>query len=205
MLNIQLDNENPILHKHSNKSYLPTDNEDVPLGDSKYYIELEDSSSIGASYNDCGLPNKSGSNLLVSSNDYESFDEEEIFDIIRTIKDPEYSYSLEDLNVVSKDNIFFDENTFTVSVFFTPTVPHCSQATLIGLMIFVKLYQSLPPYFKIDVQISKGTHNNEDGINKQLLDKERIAAALENPTLVDMINDGIYNGTGENNLFHESW
>ncbi|UVC50101.1 hypothetical protein MACK_003967 [Theileria orientalis] len=76
MLNIHLDNENPILHKRSNKTYLPSYNEDVPLGDSKYDLELGDSSSLGLSYNECGLPNKSGSNLLLSSNDYESFDEE---------------------------------------------------------------------------------------------------------------------------------
>ncbi|RMC08966.1 hypothetical protein DUI87_13962 [Hirundo rustica rustica] len=36
----------------------------------------------------------------------------------------------------------------TVSVEFTPTIPHCSMATLIGLSIKVKLLRSLPDRFK---------------------------------------------------------
>lgn len=32
---------------------------------------------------------------------------------------------------------------------FTPTVQHCSMATLIGLCIRVKLLRSLPPRFKV--------------------------------------------------------
>lgn len=37
----------------------------------------------------------------------------------------------------------------TVSVEFTPTIPHCSMATLIGLSIKVKLLRSLPNRFKV--------------------------------------------------------
>lgn len=37
----------------------------------------------------------------------------------------------------------------TVSVEFTPTIPHCSMATLIGLSIKVKLLRSLPDRFKV--------------------------------------------------------
>lgn len=36
-----------------------------------------------------------------------------------------------------------------VSVEFTPTIPHCSMATLIGLSIKVKLIRSLPERFKV--------------------------------------------------------
>lgn len=32
---------------------------------------------------------------------------------------------------------------------FTPTIPHCSMATLIGLSIKVKLLRSLPQRFKV--------------------------------------------------------
>ncbi|AFZ81648.1 hypothetical protein BEWA_010650 [Theileria equi strain WA] len=129
--------------------------------------------------------------LLSPTISHDSFDKNEIFDIVRSIKDPEYSYSLEDLKVIERDNIVINDETSTIAIYFTPTVPHCSQATLIGLMIYVKLVQSLPLHFKIDVQITKGTHDNEDAINKQLLDKERISAALENPLLFDLINDGM--------------
>ena len=58
-----------------------------------------------------------------------------------------------------------------MSVLFTPTIPHCSMATLIGLAIRVKLLRSLPPRFKVDVVIAPGTHESEAAVNKQLADK----------------------------------
>ena len=57
-------------------------------------------------------------------------------------------------------------------------------ATLIGLMIRVKLMRSLPDYFKVDVLIAPGAHEQEKETNKQLNDKERVMAALENPNLL---------------------
>jgi hypothetical protein len=61
-------------------------------------------------------------------------------------------------------------------------------ATLIGLSIRVKLLRSLPPRFKVDIAISPGTHNQEKAVNKQLNDKERVAAALENKNLLRVVN-----------------
>ncbi len=52
-------------------------------------------------------------------------------------------------------------------------------ATLIGLMIRVKLHRSLPSHYKVDITIEKGKHQQEVDINKQLNDKERVLAALE--------------------------
>ncbi|KAG7169361.1 Cytosolic iron-sulfur assembly component 2B-like [Homarus americanus] len=40
----------------------------------------------------------------------------------------------------------------------------------------------------VDVRITPGTHSSEHAINKQLSDKERVAAALENPHLLEVIN-----------------
>ena len=57
-------------------------------------------------------------------------------------------------------------------------------ATLIGLMIRVKLHRSLPSRFKVDVYIEKGKHEQEVEVNKQLNDKERVLAALENNNLL---------------------
>ena len=74
------------------------------------------------------------------------------------------------------------------SVTFTPTVEHCSMATLIGLCIRVKLLRVLPPRFKVDVCLAPGSHDSEAAVNKQLNDKERVAAALENPNLLQMVN-----------------
>ena len=60
------------------------------------------------------------------------FDEREVFDLIRNIKDPEHPLTLEELHVVEESNITVDNKDNTVLVNFTPTIPHCSMATLIG-------------------------------------------------------------------------
>ena len=123
------------------------------------------------------------------------------------------------------------------SVHFTPTVQHCSMATLIGLSLRVKLMQTLPSRFKVctnprahhharrsyihlavdlqvngcelsgagtdcsgagvmscdwlqvDIAVAPGSHSTEAAVNKQLNDKERVAAALENPNLLEMVNN----------------
>uniref|UniRef100_A0A8R1IY83 FeS_assembly_P domain-containing protein n=1 Tax=Caenorhabditis japonica TaxID=281687 RepID=A0A8R1IY83_CAEJA len=56
---------------------------------------------------------------------------------------------------------------------FTPTIPHCSMATLIGLAIRVKLLRSLHPKVKVTVSITPGSHSTEESINRQLSDKVR--------------------------------
>lgn len=38
---------------------------------------------------------------------------------------------------------------------FTPTVEHCSMATLIGLCIRVRLMRSLPARFKLDIRVRR--------------------------------------------------
>ncbi|KAH6948738.1 hypothetical protein HPB50_026096 [Hyalomma asiaticum] len=81
-----------------------------------------------------------------------------------------------------------DLDKSAVHVAFRPTIPHCSMATLIGLAIRVKLLRSLPPTFKVDIRILPGTHVSESAINKQLDDKERVAAALENSHLLQVVN-----------------
>ncbi|XP_065064203.1 cytosolic iron-sulfur assembly component 2B-like [Rhopilema esculentum] len=118
----------------------------------------------------------------------DKIDEREIFDIIRSINDPEHPLTLEELNVVDESNIEVDDDNNYVKVMFTPTIPHCSMATLIGLAIRVMLLRSLPDRFKVDVQLTPGSHASEAAVNKQLADKERVAAALENSSLLDVVN-----------------
>jgi Iron-sulfur cluster assembly protein len=60
------------------------------------------------------------------------------------------------------DQIDVSDALSTVDVQFTPTIPHCSMATLIGLCIRVKLLRSLPPRFKVRVNIRAGTHASEE-------------------------------------------
>lgn len=42
-----------------------------------------------------------------------------------------------------------DNKNNYIRVYFTPTIPHCSMATLIGLCLRVKLLRSLPRRFKV--------------------------------------------------------
>lgn len=123
----------------------------------------------------------------------EEIDEQEIYDLISTISDPEHPLSLGSLAVVSLPDIEIlppsspRSRISTVVVLITPTITHCSLATVIGLGVRVRLEQALPPRFRVDVRIKKGTHSTDEAVNKQLGDKERVAAAMENGTLVGVI------------------
>ncbi|EPS70065.1 hypothetical protein M569_04694 [Genlisea aurea] len=124
----------------------------------------------------------------------EAIDQLEVFDIlpathIRDIKDPEHPFSLEQLKVVTEDAIEVDDKRSYVRVTFTPTVEHCSMVSLIGLCLRVKLMRCLPSRFKVDIRVAEGTHATETEVNRQLNDKERVAAALENPNLADMLDE----------------
>ncbi|KXJ91500.1 FAM96B protein [Microdochium bolleyi] len=122
----------------------------------------------------------------------EPIDEQEIFDLISSICDPEHPLTLGQLSVVNLPDIDIDpapastpdpDRLTRVLVKITPTITHCSLATVIGLGVRVRLEQALPPNYRVDVMIKEGTHSQDDQVNKQLADKERVAAALENDTL----------------------
>lgn len=123
----------------------------------------------------------------------------DVFNIIRTINDPEHPKTLEQLEVVQEGLITLDGNHITLT--FTPTIPHCSMATLIGLCIRVKLERNLPAGYKFDVSVTPGTHSQEQQVSKQLRDKERVSAALENPSLLDVVEKCIEESNLNNPLF----
>ncbi|CAI9265596.1 unnamed protein product [Lactuca saligna] len=82
---------------------------------------------------------------------------------------PEHPYSLEELKVITEDAIEVDDKRSYVRVTFTPTVEHCSMATVIGLCLRVKLMRSLPSRFKVDIKVAPGTHATEEaGLNSLL-------------------------------------
>src|SRR3989338_3431257 len=112
----------------------------------------------------------------------------EVFDLLKDINDPEHPLTLEQLNVVQLQLISVDDEADLVSINFTPTIPHCSMATLIGLCLRVKLLRSLPPRFQLHIAVTPGSHASEAQVNRQLSDKERVAAALENSTLLNVVN-----------------
>lgn len=143
-----------------------------------------------------GKHNDSGSSIEERSSNFsmtnrDCIDSDEVFEHIRHLNDPEHPLTLEQLNVVSPSLIDVDDNANKCDVCFTPTIPHCSMATLIGLSIRVKLIRSLPPRFKVSVKVTPGTHASEHAVNKQLNDKERVAAALENTHLLKVVNKAI--------------
>lgn len=150
--------------------------------------------AYGYPYDPFELPS-SGSDLSSEDErDYvEAIDEQEVYDLIATICDPEHPLSLGSLSVVNLPDIHIRgpssprSNISTVLVEITPTITHCSLATVIGLGVRVRLEQALPPRFRVDVRIKEGTHSTADAVNKQLGDKERVAAALENGTLMGVL------------------
>lgn len=125
----------------------------------------------------------------------EAIDEQEIYDLVATMSDPEHPITLGALAVVSLPDISIkptmpnrpESPLRTVTVLITPTIQHCSLATVIGLGVRVRLEESLPARFRVDVRIKEGTHSTAEEVNKQLADKERVAAALWNPTLQSFI------------------
>ena len=94
--------------------------------------------------------------------------------------------------------------TNKVIVYFTPTIPNCTyylhvysnsrQAAVIGLCIRVKLDRCLPRRLKSRVFITPGSHNTEESLNRQINDKERVSAALENPSLHILLFFMIWHG-----------
>jgi len=123
---------------------------------------------------------------------------ESIFELIRDIMDPEHPHTLEQLNVVSLEDIYIsqleDESVMCqagqpincVNIIFTPTVPHCSMAGIIGLTIIYKLQKIVDGYL-INVLIKADTHSTYKALNKQFSDRDRVMAAFENEGLVEMM------------------
>jgi len=124
-----------------------------------------------------------------------------IYELIREIKDPEKDTTLEDLSIINEDNIYIEQiNSYdSINIIWTPTTPHCSLALQIGLSIRHKLNIELKDLmginyrFKLTLTVEKGKHLKENEINKQLNDKERYLAALENEDIVMYINSLINN------------
>lgn len=126
---------------------------------------------------------------------------ERVFDAIRDIRDPEHPHTLEELSVVTPDSVAVQEPADDspgygrVTVTFTPTVPHCSLASVIGLSIVQKVRATgaLPArgehYYKLTVCCAEDAHAQAADITRQLGDKERVAAALENPRIAALLQE----------------
>ena len=113
--------------------------------------------------------------------------EVDIWIALKGIRDPEYPYTLTQLRVISQKLIRADIASKFICVGFTPTVKHCSMATVIGLCILSKLAETFGYSWKFSVYVTKDSHMDEEAISKQLADKERVSAALENPSLLHLV------------------
>lgn len=61
-------------------------------------------------------------------------------DVIRSIRDPEKPNTLEELDVVTEKCVEVQElgeDEYLIIIRFSPTVPHCSLATLIGESLLI--------------------------------------------------------------------
>ncbi|KAG8521747.1 Cytosolic iron-sulfur assembly component 2B [Galemys pyrenaicus] len=178
-----LENANPLIYERSGERPVTAGEEDEQVPDSIDAREIFDIRS-------CRARARARSRGAGRGNEWA--EAQSLFlhlpHLIRSINDPEHPLTLEELNVVEQVRVQVSDPESTVAVAFTPTIPHCSMATLIGLSIKVKLLRSLPQRFKMDVHITPGTHASEHAVNKQLADKERVAAALENTHLLEVVN-----------------
>ena len=109
----------------------------------------------------------------------------EIFDLIRTIIDPEHPYNLEELNIISLDDIIVDNTNRIITVYFSPTIENCGFASLIGLSIKKKLLNFISPKYSIDVLIREPKNESDKNLNKQINDKERLEASNLNKNIAD--------------------
>jgi hypothetical protein len=119
------------------------------------------------------------------------YDAEDIFHELQTMLDPERpSYTLAQLDVVNVTRCFVtylpglptSKLTARVQVVLKPTVPHCHLMLLICLCVRVRLFETLPvtTNWKVDITLVEGSHNQQAELQKQINDKERVAAAMEN-------------------------
>ncbi|KAH9821327.1 hypothetical protein DFH28DRAFT_1092937 [Melampsora americana] len=183
-----MDNANPIIKIKSNSNHFQSNSRTQKI---IKFDEISLKDNIETDLSDNQLSDPKSKNQPIQE-EIQPIDSNEIFDLIRSITDPEHPLTLEDLSVVSSDQIQVtypedaDDNPH-VMVRFTPTIPHCSMATLIGLTLRVRLLRALPDRFKVDIKIKEGTHQSENSVNKQLNDKERVAAALENSHLLNVV------------------
>lgn len=58
---------------------------------------------------------------------------------------------------------------------------------------------------KLDIFIKKGTHSTEDEINKQINDRERVAAAIENQNLWKLVENCINDDDWTRFVLCQAW
>mmetsp|Transcript_24743 Transcript_24743/g.24272 ORF Transcript_24743/g.24272 Transcript_24743/m.24272 type:complete len:115 (+) Transcript_24743:1-345(+) len=96
---------------------------------------------------------------------------DEVYDIIRTIRDPEKPHTLEELDVIQEDliTISLDEEIGVplIKIIWVPTVPTCNLALNIALCLRTKLFNEFSVKdAKIEILVDEGKHVNKEQIDK---------------------------------------
>lgn len=136
------------------------------------------------------------------------YDADDIFDELASIRDPEKpQFTLAQLNVVARDRcdiVYLPmpslphvldgtlrarrrfQSQAIVRVQLLPTVPHCHLMALICLSVYVRLLDALPvtTSWRFVITLVDGSHLQQEEIEKQIRDKERVAAAMDNPQMM---------------------
>lgn len=137
-----------------------------------------------------------------------NFKRELIYEFIKDIKDPEKDCTIEELDLIDDNSIKLKESQSftTIIIEWKPTTPNCSLAVNIGLCMRYKLEKEIRNFisilnnsghkfqrncfkYKIEIILKEGSHNTEAEVNKQLNDKERYSAAIENPHILRYIQN----------------
>lgn len=118
-------------------------------------------------------------------------------DKICHIKDPELPYTLQQLDVIAEDDVVvtLTGSSQSADIFWKPTTKTCSFAVNIGLCIIYKLKTDFDT-LKVRVFVKEGSHvskaeSKNYAVDRQVNDKERVAAALENPDILAMITEAL--------------
>jgi metal-sulfur cluster biosynthetic enzyme len=119
----------------------------------------------------------------------------QIFYFLKNILDPEFPYKIYTLGIISFERIlikiFVFNKSFNFNILVIPTIEFCNMSSLILLFIYNKLNQKklikklnkilpLNWTWKFFTEIPSYSHINAKHVSKQINDKERKAAAMEN-------------------------
>jgi metal-sulfur cluster biosynthetic enzyme len=118
---------------------------------------------------------------------------QDVYYLLSEIIDPEFPNTLPELLIIRPEKLSCDEKSLTVK--FTPTVPHCSLSAFIGLAIRERLQRVFGDTRKIYVLVE--AHQDAAQLNKQLADKERVLAAMENPEIWGVVEKMLRNCIGD--------
>jgi metal-sulfur cluster biosynthetic enzyme len=97
---------------------------------------------------------------------------DEVYDVIRSIKDPEFPKTLEELDVVDPDDVSLTidqkRKHVVVVIVWTPTAPSCGFAMNIALSIQIKLQRdfSQKKWMKLEIKVKEGRHDKGIEIDK---------------------------------------